>query len=45
MRDGQGPGVIAKLQTQTQVDDVAFTQYHLFRAESRMMVEGTSDQH
>jgi len=44
MRDGQAPGVIAKLQTQT-VDDVAFKQYHLFRAESRMMVEGTSDQH
>jgi hypothetical protein len=30
--------------TQTQVDDVAFTQYHLFRAESRMIVGGTSDQ-
>jgi hypothetical protein len=30
--------------TQTQVDDVAFTQYHLFRAESRMVVVGTSDQ-
>jgi hypothetical protein len=31
-------------QTRTQVDDVAFTQYHLFRAESRMVVVGTSDQ-
>jgi hypothetical protein len=29
--------------TQTQVDDVAFTRYHLFRAESRMIVDGTSD--
>ena len=29
--------------TQTQVDDVAFTQYHLFRAESRMLVEGRSN--
>jgi hypothetical protein len=29
--------------TQTQLDDVAFTQYHLFRAESRMIVEGTND--
>jgi hypothetical protein len=28
----------------TQVDDVAFTQYHVFRAESRMIVGGTSDQ-
>jgi hypothetical protein len=30
--------------TLTQVDDVAFTQYHVFRAESRMIVEGTSNQ-
>ncbi len=30
--------------TQTRVDDVAFTQYHLFRAESRMIFGGTSDQ-
>jgi hypothetical protein len=38
------PAITGKLHTQTQVDDVAFTQYHLFRAESRMIVEGTSDQ-
>ena len=37
------PTVTAELRTQTQVDDVAFTQYHLFRAESRMIVEGTSN--
>jgi hypothetical protein len=30
--------------TLTQVDDVAFTQYHLFRADSRMIVGGTSNQ-
>ena len=38
------PAITGKLRTQTQVDDVAFTQYHLFRAESRLIVEGTSDQ-
>ena len=38
------PTITSELHTQTQVDDVAFTQYHLFRAESRMIVEGTSDQ-
>ncbi len=38
------PTISSQLHTQTQVDDVAFTQYHLFRAESRMIVEGTSDQ-
>jgi hypothetical protein len=38
------PAITSQLQTQTQVDDVAFTQYHLFRAESRMIIEGTSDQ-
>ncbi len=38
------PAITSQLRTQTQVDDVAFTQYHLFRAESRMIVEGTRDQ-
>ncbi len=31
-------------QTQTQLDDVAFTQYHVFRADSRMLPVETSDQ-
>jgi hypothetical protein len=38
------PAITSLLHSQTQVDDVAFTQYHLFRAESRMIIEGTSDQ-
>ncbi len=37
-------GDILPPHTLTQVDDVAFTQYHLFRAESRMIVGGTSGQ-
>ena len=37
-------GAVLPPHTRTQVDDVAFTQYHLFRAESRMIVEGASDQ-
>jgi hypothetical protein len=36
-------GQFAPPHTQTLVDDVAFTQYHLFRAESRIVVDGAGD--
>jgi hypothetical protein len=47
-RNGQmSPGINGKYlprEMQTQLDDVAFTQYHVFRAESRIIPVETSDQ-
>ena len=44
-RNGQiSPAIHGPRQTQIQLDDVAFTQYHVFRADSRILPVETNDQ-